>query len=111
MKRQYIAAIVAVLMLLCIGCALNSTALKPSQELLVRMETFYMAQFNDYQVQVAQPGLTAQQKDTLRTKREVLVKAEPLLKMYGATVYAGGTPDLATEQQLIALLNSIGGGF
>jgi hypothetical protein len=42
MKRQYIAAILAILMLLCIGCALNSTALKPQQELLTRFETFYM---------------------------------------------------------------------
>lgn len=111
MKRQYIAAIVAILMLLCIGCALNSTALKPQQELLTRFETFYLSQTNDYNVQVAQPNLTEAQKAVLRQKREVLVKAQPLITTYGAIVMQGGTPTVAQEQAIIALLNQIGGGF
>ena len=111
MKRQYIAAILAILMLLCIGCALNSTALKPQQELLTRFETFYMGQYNDYTVQVAQPNLTEAQKTVLREKRKVLVEAQPLITAYGAIVMQGGTATVAQEQAIIALLNKIGGGF
>lgn len=111
MKRQYTVAIVAILMLLCIGCALNSTALKPQQELLTRFETFYMGAYNDYQTQVAMPNLTEAQKTVLRQKREILVKAQPLITAYGQIVMQGGTPSVAQEQAIIALLNQIGGGF
>ena len=111
MKRQYTVAIVAILMLLCIGCALNSTALKPQQELLTRFETFYMSQYNDYTVQVAQPNLTAAQKTVLKEKRKILVEAQPLITTYGTIVMQGGTPSVQSEQAIIALLNKIGGGF
>lgn len=111
MNRKYTAAIVAILMLLCIGCALNSTALKPQQELLTKFEAFYMSQSNDYTVQVAQPNLTEAQKTVLRQKREILVKAQPLITAYGQIVMQGGTPSVAQEQAIIALLNQIGGGF
>ena len=111
MKRQYIAAIVAVLMLLCIECALNSTALKPQQELLTRFEAFYLGQTNDYNVQVAVPNLTAAQKTVLREKRKVLVEAQPLITAYGQIVMQGGTPTAASEQMIIQLLNKIGGKF
>jgi hypothetical protein len=111
MNRKYTAAIVAIMMLICIGCALNSTALKPQQELLTRFETFYMGQYNDYTVQVAQPNLSEAQKSVLREKRKVLVEAQPLITAYGSIVMQGGTPTMAQEQAIIALLNRIGGGF
>jgi len=111
MNRRNTAAIVAILILICIGCALNSTALKPQQEMLTRFEAFYLSQSNDYMVQVAKPNLTEAQKDVLRQKREILVEAQPLIIVYGEIVMQGGTPSVAQEQAIIALLNRIGGGF
>ena len=111
MITKRIVSVVLLLMLIVVaGCAtMNAAKLSPQQEFLLNAEKAYLVQYNDYVALTKMPSLTAEQKEMARTKKAVLVQVEPLIKLYRATVYAGGVPSIETEQAIYNLLTSIGG--
>jgi hypothetical protein len=57
------------------------------------------------------PPLTQVEKDTVKTKKAVLVKSKPLIDAYVSVVMNGGIPSQADEDAIVALINSIGGAL
>jgi hypothetical protein len=110
MKRK-VCVPLAILLLLCFACTANM-AMKPWSEQthkdrLVWMLGIYNAQDRDYRSMVAIPNLTEAQKAVLKNKKAIMVKVYPLIDAYRITVSQGGTPDQATEQTILNLLNQL----
>jgi hypothetical protein len=111
MKRKvYILAAVGIL--LCFAACTANMAMKPWSEQtpkdrLVWMLGIYNAQDRDYRSMVAMPNLTAAQKSVLQNKKKVMTQVYPLIDAYRITVNQGGTPDQATEQTILNLLNQL----
>ena len=94
-----------------LSCTANMT-MKPWSEQtpkdrLTWMMGIYNAQDRDYRSMAEMPNLTAAQKSVLQNKKAVMLKVYPLIDAYRITVNAGGTPDQATEQAILNLLNQL----
>ncbi len=114
MNRKSTLLILMLMVFFLMSCSvlgLKKTPLTPEQDLLMRMESFYLSQTNDYNSMVKQTNLTPAQKEVLQKKRKILIESQPLLKMYGNAVYGGTPVDKAMEQKLLDLLNQLGGKF
>lgn len=113
MKRNLL-AIVLVLFFLA-GCAAltgTQSPLTKEQQFIQSAKSFYISQYRDYEYMTMDPSkLTEAQKTILRKKKEVLVQVKPLIDTYSALVDSGQKPTLSQEQQIMQLLNSIGGNF
>lgn len=114
-KRTIIAMLVLIVALFS-GCAAwnsatNPSPLSPQEQFLMKAEQIYISQTNDYLVMTKIPNPSEDQKKVMRAKREALVQAEPLIKIYRQVVFVGGVPDPSLEAQISALLTSIGGAF
>lgn len=67
----------------------------------------YTAQYDDYKDMVKRPGLTTEQKQALKYKKEALTKLEPLIKTYITIVDANGKPPADLDKQLTTLINDL----
>ena len=110
MKRKVYVPL-TILLLLCFACTANM-AMKPWSEQtpkdrLVWMQGIYNAQDRDYRSMAAMPNLTAAQKAVLQNKKKIMTQVYPLIDAYRITVNQGGTPDQATEQTILNLLNQL----
>lgn len=101
-----------VLIAACAAITGTPSPLTKEQQFIQSAKSFYISQYKDYEYMTADPSkLTEEQKVILRKKKEVLVQVKPLIDAYSALVDSGQKPTLAQEQQIMQLLNSIGGNF
>jgi hypothetical protein len=87
------------------------------------MMSVYNSQYNDYMSQVGYtkndagqwippavpPELTEAQKNTLRSKKDLLTKVYKAIQLYKGQMQFGGIPSMETEQQIMDMLNQMGG--
>lgn len=66
-------------------------------------------QFKDTFTLASRPNLTPAQKELVVNKKKVLKVSKVLIDLYVQTVYNGAIPSKSDEDQIVALLNSIGG--
>jgi hypothetical protein len=72
--------------------------------------SWYKAQFNDAASMgaLAQQGkLSVGQVQVYRVKRDLLIKAKPLIEAYDAIVAGGGVPSADREQEILDLINRL----
>lgn len=108
MRKLAILMVVMALMA-CATIPSKPSPLTPQQDFLMKAQQVYIAQTNDYIAMTKLPNPTADQVKVMKVKYDLLNELEPLIKLYRATVIAGGIPDAATEQQINNILNSLGG--
>ncbi len=100
------------------GCATFSntpakpelTALQKAQAQSLSFMAWYKAQFNDAASMgaLAQQGkLSVGQVQVYRIKRDLLIKAKPLIEAYDAIVAGGGIPSADREQEILNLINQL----
>lgn len=53
------------------------------------------------------PNLTNEQKDILRTKKEIMTEVYPLISLYTSYAESGSVPSAETETQIISLLDRL----
>jgi hypothetical protein len=74
--------------------------------------TFFMGiynrQYNDYKTQVGLSTLTPEQKKVLVVRKEILLKAYPLIAGYDLIAAGGQIPLQAQEDSIMSLLNQLG---
>jgi|ADurb_Val_02_Slu_FD_contig_41_300584_length_621_multi_1_in_0_out_0_1 hypothetical protein len=113
MRRRVLFGLLLVLFL--IGCAQLTgmqSPLSEEKQFIMAAKSFYISQYNDYVSMTENPAvLTEEQKQILREKKKVLVQVKPLIDTYSAMVDAGQAPSLEQEQQIMNLLNKLGGQF
>lgn len=93
------------------GCAaqnIKSYAEMTPEEKLVYMYQIYNAQHEDYMNMAANPFISEEQKEVLRTKKTILESLQILIPAYDQSVQLG-SPTLAQEQQIYNLLNQLQG--
>lgn len=106
-----VSAIVTVLILnLIIGCA--SMGVKPISEMSPKERGLfflqvYNDQYEDYLAVVESPNLTAEQKQILKKKKEILTAVYPMIKLYLSYIESGGVPDQETEKQIIEFIDEL----
>jgi hypothetical protein len=96
------------------GCVTNGKKLTPKQNATVWMQV-YNTTYDDTMLTMQNAAATPAQKSIALQKKAILAEAWPLLKIYVATVEAGGVPAAELEATLTALINrlttlAIGGG-
>jgi hypothetical protein len=92
------------------GCA--GPAIKPFSEMNPKEKAIfflkiYNGQFDSYQMQSAQPNLTAEQVKMLKAKRDILKAMHPMIQVYDMMVNAGGLPDIATEENILQFIDRL----
>jgi ABC-type glycerol-3-phosphate transport system substrate-binding protein len=111
MKRKFIAVYI-VLALMLVGCAgmqkpeQSFSDMTPKQKVTIMMG-IYNAQYDDYKLKVAIPNLTEEEKQVLRTKKQVLTQVYPLIQSYDLIQAAGGTPTAEAEANIMQLLSNL----
>lgn len=98
---------VVVLMVLVVLCACAYTVKLTTKDKATWAMEIYDAQYDDYVDMVKRPGLTVEQKQALKYKKEVLTKAELVIKTYVSIVDAGGKPPAELDKQLTSLINDL----
>jgi hypothetical protein len=107
--------ILIVLVAFVAGCAAappapEQTPYQKAQLRYVYMEGLYAAQFRDTASMgaMAQAGkLSEEQVKVYRVKRELLIKAKPLLEAYDAILLGGGIPAPGRDAEITDLLNQL----
>ena len=98
---------VVVLMVLVGLCACAYTVKLTTKDKATWAMEIYDAQYDDYVDMVKRPGLSVEQKQALKYKKEVLTKAELVIKTYVSIVDAGGKPPAELDKQLTSLINDL----
>ena len=98
------------LMLVGFLCACVYTVKLTTKDKAIWAMSIYNAQYDDYKDMVNRPGLTTEQKQMLKYKKEVLSKAETVIKTYLSIVDAGGKPTAELDSQLTSLINDLAYG-
>jgi len=110
MKTKYIAAIVAILMLLCIGCANNVNLKNPTEMTPKEKATFAMKLFvkqtNDLQATKALP-LTPEQREVLVQKEAFLKQTSVTIDLYNGYIDGGLQPTPALEAAIVDIINKL----
>ena len=111
MKRR-ISIPLAILVLVCLAACTANMTMKPWSEQtpkdrLIWMLGIYNAQDRDYRSMAVMPNLTDAQKKVLVSKKAIMTQVYPMIDAYRVTVEGGGTPDVATEQAILSLLNQL----
>jgi uncharacterized protein YceK len=98
------------------GCSLFTQGTTPAKPLTPTGKATIIlhewnAQFKDTMTLAIRtaPPLTQVEKETVKTKKAVLAKSKPLIDAYVTLVMNGGVPTQQQEDEIVALINSIGG--
>lgn len=67
----------------------------------------YNKQYADTLAMANTPNLTEDQKKVVRTKKEILTKAWPMIQTYDAIAAGGGTPSADAEAAINNLINQL----
>jgi hypothetical protein len=102
-NRNYALSLLAVLVLL-VGCA--HIILTPKQTVLWGMNV-YNAQYDLYIKQVAREDLTEDEKEVLRTKKDILLDMEESINVGLSSLAIGENPDEETLDDLTYLVNRL----
>lgn len=112
--RNYLILFLAVAILM--GCALfqtGTTAAKPmtQDQKATMMLHEWNAQFKDTMALATRtaPPLTDIEKALVVKKKAVLKQSKPLIDAYVSLTKTGGVPTQEQEDEIVALINSIGG--
>jgi len=98
-------ALLAVLLLLFVGCAGMQT-MTTKQQAAVWLE-IYNAQYDDVYSVMTNPNSTPAQKSMALKKKEILIQLWPLLRMYVATIDGGVMPTSAQVVSITELINEL----
>lgn len=71
------------------------------------MMSMYNAQYDDYQLTAAIPDLSEDQKEILRTKKEIITEVYPMIQIYISYAESGTIPSVETETLIIQQLNRL----
>ena len=77
--------------------------MEPQEKATMAME-IYLKMRASYENSVKLPNLSAAEKEVLRTKRDLLEKAGPIIKEYNDSVVSGTPLSVATAQWIDAFL-------
>jgi len=88
------------------ACATTNITMTPKTRALMILSTY-----NTITAQTAAMSqrtyLTEAQKQTIRKKKAIILKLDPLVKSYGMIVANGGTPSLENEQEIYNLIDDL----
>jgi len=96
---------VALVVAIAAGCAGWQGTMDTPQERYVLAASLYNAEYDRYLVDVARPGLLDPEKDALREKRKVLVRADEVLKIYESYIEIGQSPPADQAKALEEIIN------
>jgi hypothetical protein len=82
-----------------IGCA----SMQPKQKAAAMMLSYNKA-YDDYQIRVTDPNLTAEQKEILQKQKVILTELYPKIKLYAEYVEGGKVPYRGIEAEINNLL-------
>lgn len=111
MKAVRIVSVMLIVLVALTGCTMGQQNLKspadmsPKERAVFSMMLYNNA-WDNYQAQFAatpQP-MSAKMKNYFQAYKEVMVTAEPVVRLYDSTVSAGGLPTAEQEQALITLI-------
>lgn len=113
MKRKIL--LLPLLLVFIAGCAMfgaqqsgqKAFADMNSIEKATYFQEMYNKQYDDTKSMGEQPTLTPAQKKIYDTKRQLLTKAWPLIRLYRNVVINGGIPSPGTEQQINDIINQL----
>jgi len=93
-----------------VGCA--HLAEKPwsertPKEKAIWMDGIYNAQYDEYEIRAARPDLTEDEREALRTKKQIFTEVWPLLKVYSKYAESGIVAPLEIEVTILDLLNRL----
>lgn len=80
----------------------------PREKALVILQT-YNSEYQNTMTMALRTDLTDAQKQIVRTKKEILTQLYPLVKVYLGVVEAGGIPSAMNEQEILNLIDQLGG--
>ena len=109
MKKK-ITIIVAMFLIFTVGCAGWQVQQLTTKQQAAIWFNVYSSAYDDTMTMANNPMITPAQKELVVKKKAVLTQVWPLLKVYSAIVDSGGTPDAATTNQIINLINQLVGG-
>lgn len=98
-KLNILLIIVSLLAFSCIGTS--------HREKATLFNSIYNAQYDDYKVVAAQPNLSEEQREILRTKKRIFDKLWEPLKTYSKYADTGQKPSRETETLIIKLINQL----
>ena len=81
------------------GCS----GMQPKQKAAAIMNSYNKA-YDDYQMRVDDPNLTPEQKDILKTQKQILTELYPKIKIYNKYVETGQIPTREIEAEINELL-------
>lgn len=101
---------------LCIlaGCAtlgLTPWAERSPKEKALAFMQFYNSEYQDTFRMATDPKSTSAQKEVAMAKKKILQKLYPLIQGYDAIVVEGKIPPIDLEQQILGLINKLGGAL
>lgn len=83
------------------------TPIQQAQKTATYFLHIYNAQYADTMHMALLPNLTDAQKQVVRQKKALLIKAKPLIDTFSAAIKAGSMPSADTEQQINDLINQL----
>jgi hypothetical protein len=94
------------------GCATMSITAKPWGQMTPKEKSSqfiqtYNTQYQDTMFMASNPNITEEQKWIVRTKKAILTKAWPIIKVYDAVAAGGGVPSPQDEQAILELINQL----
>jgi hypothetical protein len=96
------------------GCAtlgLTPWAERTPKEKAIAFMQFYNSEYQDTFRMATDPKSTPAQKEVAMAKKKILAKLYPLIQGYDAIVVEGRIPPLDMEQQILGLINKLGGAL
>ena len=96
---------VALVLALMAGCAAFQGTVDTPAERYVLAASLYNAEYDRYLVDVARTDLLEPEKEMLREKRAVLVRADEVLKIYETYIEVGQSPPVDQAKALEEIIN------
>lgn len=96
------------------GCAtlgLTPWAERTPKEKALAFMQFYNSEYQDTFRMATDSKSTAVQKEVAMAKKKLLQKLYPLIQGYDAIVVEGKIPPIDLEQQILGLINKLGGAL
>ena len=103
-----------VLMLMLSACAeqgMKSPSDMSPKEIAIWADKVYVAEYDGYELEAANPNLTEDQKVILRQKKMILTELHPLLMTYNAYIDSGVLPEQQTTNAILSLVYRLTGGI
>lgn len=119
---QFTMLVIVLMTIAVCGCATGGKSFNEMspKERVTYMYSVYNSQYADYMsmtghvldsgnnwVKTSDPELTSDQRSILKSRKEVLVKLYPLIRLYNAQAMSGKAVSRETERQIMDLLNQL----